>query len=344
MKKFLVVLSVILAIAGIGGTGYFFYQYSKTKGEKEVLVQQNAQLQSNIDAIGPVTTAYTVAAEVKCGNVIQDSDFVEVTMPVSSITDNTILDKTSIVGMLYKIDITPGTTITSDMVMSNEFDETIYQQDMAFDYLPLGLKVGDYVDIRMTFPYGETFIVLTHKRIEQLVQETSVVKMYLTPAQQAIWTSALRDSALYKENGLSLYLTKYVEPGVQDSTVAYYPVRQEMEGVVTLNPNIKNKKECINDALRKQIDLMLNIVTEDDKSALTAGVQTEASAIKNSVTQYIEDTGNSSESNNAGNTSTEVTEDTQLDTSFNLDETEVTDSLQTLDSSLETLPDEPVIN
>ena len=77
MKKFLIVLLVLLTIAGCAGTGYFYYQYTTSVKEKNTLVQQNGELQASIDAIGPMTTAYTVKANVFVGKEVKAEDFIE---------------------------------------------------------------------------------------------------------------------------------------------------------------------------------------------------------------------------------------------------------------------------
>jgi hypothetical protein len=324
MKKFFKVVGVLLGVAGVAGCVYFAIQYNTVKSEKEVLIQQNAQLQSNIDAIGPITTAYTVAVDVENGNVIGADDFVEMTVPVSSVTETTILNIDDIVGKLYKIDIQPGTTVTSDMVMTNDFSETVYEKDMGFDYLPLGIEVGDYVDVKISLPYGETFVVMQHKRVEQVVLDTNVIKTYLTPAQQALWESAMRDKALYGGIGVSLYVDKYVEPGVQNDTNASYPVRQEVAAVVMVDRNITDKKECVNNTLRQSIDQMLEAVVEEDGSKLQSGVSSEASQINSSVSLYTENTTNKSD----------VTGDDSTTGDIDLDSYSGVDDLQELDSTL----------
>lgn len=320
MKKFLIVLLCIIAVAGVGCSVYLGMQYSQVSKEKEVIVQQNAVLQSNIDAIGPVTVAYTVASEVSKGDVIHTEDFVEITVPASSITEDTVIDLGSIDGLLYKVDICPGTTMTNSLVMDNAFAETVYEQDMTFNFLPLGLEVGDYVDVEIVFPFGETFTVIPHKRIEQVVLSANTVKVRATAAQQILWESAQKDKDLYGGKGLVLRLSKYVEPGVNDDVVGFYPVRSEMEAVVNLNPNIKDAKQCVNSRLRRQIDALLDAVTDEDGQKLQAGANSESSGINQAASAYVENKDNGSSNDSF-----------DLNDSF---EAEVTEGLEEIDGTL----------
>lgn len=301
MKKVLIVLSILLAVLGTSGTGYFYWQYSTTKGEKEILVTQNGQLQNAIDAIGPVTKAWTVKTTVFAGKEIKEDDLVEQTIPVSSVNENYILEKSDLLGKYYKVSTQPGTSLTKDIVMDDEMPATTYERDLTFSFLPLGLKLGDYIDIRMVLPYGEEFIVIEHERVEQIVTSTNTVKVLLDEAQLALWTSARTDKALWGNKGLALYVTKYVEPGIHDPAIPFYPVRKEMESVVTLNPNIANKKQCVNAELRNEIERKLAAVNDTDGGVINSGRLEEATGINTSKEMYSPGaTGNPETSGSGG--------------------------------------------
>lgn len=292
MKKGLVTMLILLLVGGCGAGAFFSVKYQKmykqVSGEKEVLVTQNAQLQSSIDAIGPVTTAYTVSAKVYSGKVITEEDLIPVSIPQSSVADGeTILDPMEVIGKYWKVNVQPGTTVTNSVVMDSGLTETVYEQDMTFSTLPLGIEVGDYVDIKISLPYGQTFYVMTHKRIEQLVIDQLTIKMYLTTTELEIWESACVDYALNKEKGMKLWVSKYVEPGIQDAE-AYYPVRSEIADLIKASPNIPDYTVCVSDKVRKAFDAWLMNVDELDKSKLMSGVNQEASGINSARSTYID--------------------------------------------------------
>lgn len=288
MKKFLVVLVCLLAIAGIGGSVFLFMQYKDVAKDRETLVEQNAVLQGAIDAIGPVTTAYTVSIPVVKGDVVKSEDFISITIPQANITDDTVTDISEIEGMLYKVTIRPGTTVTKSLIMGREHEDAIYELDMAFNFLPLGLKVGDYVNVKVTLPFGQTFIALSHLRVEQVVTDAYVIKTHVNAVEQELWKSAQKDVALYSSKGLSVFLEKYIEPGVDDNIKVFYPVRQEMESVISLNPNIVDARSCINHTLREKIDEVLLAVEDQDGNMLYGGNSSEAGALNNALNTYIE--------------------------------------------------------
>lgn len=279
MKNILIVFLSLLVLAGIGGTIYYFKQTDAAKKEYNKVVQQNTQLSNELGSAPKPVEVLTVNKPVQAGMIIAVSDLAKQYAYASSVNSQTITQLEDLVGKYYKVDLQPGTTLTKDLVMEEVYDEILYERDLFFDYLPVGLKVGDYIDIRLTLPYGEEFIVIQHERVQDMIDASKLVKVILNEAQLALYTSARKDYALYKQKGLSVYITKYVEPGITDEAIPFYPVRKEMEASVEINPNIVDKQQCINTQLREQIDEMLAKVTIEDGGMLMGDVSTEAAAI-----------------------------------------------------------------
>ena len=162
MKKVLIVLLFLITIGTTVGTIYFFKQYKEVSGEKENLVMQNATLQSTIDSIGPVTTAWTVkeGLNIEPGDEVLDEHLIQQTVPASSVNSNWVLNKSDLVGKYYKVHIDAGTSLTYDLLMETDSVEDYeYERDVLLSSIPVGLEVGDYVSFRYVLPYGEEFIV-----------------------------------------------------------------------------------------------------------------------------------------------------------------------------------------
>lgn len=292
-KKILFIFFVLLALAGIGGSVYFYLQYKDASEERLTLLTENGQLQNKVEAIGPFTTVYTVKAKTKPGQEIKLDQLVQMSVPLSATNDTYILDPNKIVGMQFKIEIMPKTPITTSLVMTDDMEDTMYERDLVMDSIPIGLSVGDYIDLRVVLPYGEELVVIPHKRIYKLVD--NVIELKLNPAELAKYTSLTRDQALYANKGLTVYITKYVEPGIQTDTHNTYPVRKDMESIVNADPNIKNKDACINTTFRDIIEERLapfndttNTIAQRDGGLLSSGGTKEHSAIKAANKLYIE--------------------------------------------------------
>ena len=290
MSKVLSVILVLALLVCIGVAAYFGINLSKAEKENENMSQTVSSLQQQVNAIGPMGTMYTVKIDVSVGDEITADNIVPVSIPQYCITDNYVNSIEQITGCFYKVDLQQGTPLTMDMVMTEEFDSPSYIRELTLDYGPVDCVVGDYIDLRLDLPFGESFIVLPHKRIMGKVDKT--IQIHMDEAELALYKSALIDKAYYGDVGLNLYAVKYVEPGVYDDTVMpFYPVRVEIAGVVAVNPNIANKAQCINTKLRTDIDLRLSQVNSTVGGKLSSGVSKEASNI-DSARDFFADNAN----------------------------------------------------
>lgn len=269
MKKVLIIIAFIIVIgAGVGGTLYFYKQNQNQIEQNAQLVQQNAQVQSQLNAIGAMTTAYEVVTKCYSGNQIKETDLIQVSVPVSTTNTYSITDKAMLVGKYYRIDVNPGTILSADMLMAEPEDVHYkFTRELTVTSLPVTTVKGDYVDIRMILPNGEELVVFAHKRIEDLYECT--MTFYMSEEENLILNSALQEYGNYSSYVL-LYVTKYLEPGNDTDTIAFYPVQHEMENMVKFNPNIVDKTRCINESMRDHIDKVLLIYTDDDNAAVSS--------------------------------------------------------------------------
>lgn len=234
MKKKLIIVGVILGFVLSGVATFFITNYFHNK-ETEQLTSQIATLNANLDAIGPIVTCYTVQSATFPGQEITEDLIVEQSIP-SSFKNDSFATIEDLVGLYSKVAITPGTPITKDMVMSEEVIDSLREVDISGNRWPIGLKEGDYVDLRITYPRGEDFIVLSHKRVMSITEQT--LKVHMTEEEQQLYQAALVDYYLSRGYGGDMYLTKYVEPGIQEDAAVYYSVPSNIEAVCRKDPNI----------------------------------------------------------------------------------------------------------
>lgn len=294
MKKFLLVLLVLVTIGTTAGMIYFIVQWNQVKGEKENLVSQNAMLQSTVDAIGPTTQAWTVlpGLDIEPGDEIIADHLVQQTVPVSSVTDNYVMSKEELIGKFYKVTVREGTSLTKDLLMDTDsVADYAYERDILIDYLPVGSEVGDYVSFRFDLPYGQEFIIFEKKRIKEI--NTNTFKIDMSEAEVNIWKSVQTDMAIYKQVGSNVYVVKYNEPGVMEETIPFYPVRQDMYPIVTVNPNIPDKTRLINEQLRLYVDYVLDM-SRDEQHRTDAGMvssqnSNEASSIQSDYKEWLQE-------------------------------------------------------
>ena len=241
MKKGIAIILIIAALLlGAGGVfiGFFFYNQSVV----ERLNAEITQLSIELDSIGDITECYTYKSDVKKGQLITEEMLDKQDIPVKMVNESYVTNKAQIVGKYSKVTILRGTPITADILMEDDvMDEkalynTIREYDVVVNLWPIGLSIGDYVDMRITMPYGEEYIVLSHMRINGMSSGT--VKFLMTETEMNLYQSALVDYYLNASKGVMLYFTKYIEPGVQEKAIVTYKVNDQIMTAMKHNPNL----------------------------------------------------------------------------------------------------------
>lgn len=244
-----------------------------------------AELSATIAAYGSDVTVYTVSNAVKAGDVVDDNNIESFTIPSSVDNDQYVHSVSEISGRVFKIAVNPGTPITTNMTMTEPIEDDMRDRDIVLDRYTVGLRVGDYIDIRMTMPYGDDYLVLNHKRVYGLGENT--IKLYLSEFEWAQYQGAMVDYYLNQEYGATIYADRYIEPGVQQAAVKYYAVPTNIAALIQKNPNIIDKAEA-NDlnSWRTAIEELLIIFRDEedtvdsDGSKLSGGRSTFNASIK----------------------------------------------------------------
>lgn len=236
-----VITFVITAILASGV--WFFIMHMRTEKITEEFQGEIAVLTSRLDAYGEDITCYTVSEEFSyhydydtTGQILTEEAITPITVPSSLVGDAYVTDIDEIRGKYCKVNIVPGTPLTADLLMSEWFDDTLRDVDITVNSRVVGMRVGDYVDVRITLPFGEDYIIFPHKRIQYIGDRS--IKVYLNEAEWQTWQSATVDYYLNQQYGCRIYLTKYIEPGVQQVAQSYYAPSDRVYEIMRRDPNI----------------------------------------------------------------------------------------------------------
>lgn len=262
----------------------FVYWRNITDETRETYTAEIAELNATIASYGEPVEVYTVTAAVKAGDVIEAENIETMKMYSSLLTDQYVTNPKDITDRYYKVAVNPGTPIMKNMVMDEELDDSMRDRDIILDRMTVGLEEGDYIDIRMTMPYGDDYVVLSHKRVYELNDGT--IKLHLNELEWNTYQGALIDYFLNKEYGCTLYADKYIEPGLQQDAVKFYAVPTNIAALLQKNPNIINKDEASSlNEWRNSIEELLVIFRDEedtvdaDGSRLATGRQTMNEAV-----------------------------------------------------------------
>lgn len=256
----LIVVMIILIILNV--FQFFFWKNLNDDTAKQYTAEIS-NLNATIAGYGEEVTCYTVTAAVKAGDEITEDSIEEMKTYSSLLTEQYITDLDSILGRYYKVALNPGTPIFTNCIMDEELDDTNRDRDIVLDHMTVGLQEGDYIDVRITMPYGDDYIVLSHKRVYGIHEES--IKLYLNEVEWNTYQGALIDYFLNQEYGCTIYADKYVEPGLQVDAVPYYAVPTNIAALMQRNPNVLNKEAAASlTEWRESLEELLVIFRDND--------------------------------------------------------------------------------
>lgn len=251
-KRNLVIAAVFAAIV-ISGV------VASTLGFKKELDERQLEIESLEDEIAMLqsdqTTVYVTAAAVKANNSIVSTDVTTVDLPSESVPENAVTDWEQISGKIYKIGLASGAVLTTDMVQEELLTDDMRELDVVVGEIPIGLEAGDYVDIRISFPLGQDYIAMSHKRVLAINQQT--VKLVVNEQDFYTYESLKTDLSLYEST--KTYAVKYLEAGIQASATDYYPMNLEGLETMILDPNMDTSDYADVLASREQLELQLKL-------------------------------------------------------------------------------------
>lgn len=256
VSLFFIAVIAVLCILGMSSI-------NKYKATIDTQNQQISNLESSLTDIGPLITGYVVTRDVRPGERITEENIDELLYEVSvpekltlqlvgdndeGVEDTVIQSKSELMDMYFKIGLREGTVITLEDVIAEDILDSWRYFDTVLDETPVGVKAGDYIDIRISFPFGEDFIAISHKKIEEI--NSGVLKLILDEQEILTYNSMLLDKALY--GGVKIYAVEYVDGGAQNKAENFYPIQVSLSEISHMDPNILEdvKQEMI---LKRQV-------------------------------------------------------------------------------------------
>lgn len=252
---------------------------------------------------------YTAASEIKSGEVITADKLLPIQvrseLDISNYLTDAYFYATDDQGnqkeFVAKVEIAGGSVLTESMV--RESDNELQNDERIVEYnmisLPSQLANDDYIDVRISFPNGESYIVLSKKYVEA----TTSTSVWMKMSELDIMTlsSAIVETAQIQ--GARLYATTYIEPGIQQKLEPTYAVNEAV--IDAVNKDINVLTDAMNalyerwqrtsgtgasdfTVQRNQINGYLNGKTSEDKANAVAGANaTEDEAIKNARDAFV---------------------------------------------------------
>ena len=194
--------------------------------------------------------------------------------------------------LVMRIDVPAGAFVTKDMFI--EADEEVASTERIQEYnmilLPSQLKNGDYVDIRLSLPTGQDYVVLSKKKV--LGTDATGIWFYMDEEEMLTINNAIVES--YVIAGSKLYATQYTDPGMQKASATTYTVSGAVLTMIQNSPNItqeaKDNLWLRYDSVGRttNIETLLDKYRDSMNSIVQSKTQEEASKVQAARQSYVE--------------------------------------------------------
>lgn len=280
-NAFLLGILVMLIISAVVGTALYFLVLN---GDKET---ESGQVISK-------RIVYVAKTQIKSGDTIKNGVNIEKqelpTSVASGLADGAALSE----GTTAKIDLPAGTILTTSMInLGQEITSDVRFVEYNMISLPITLSVGNYIDIRLTLPSGQDYIVVSKKIVQSINGDT--IGLNLSEDEILTMSSAIIEAYIMKAS--NIYAIQYVEPGNQQQATPTYAVNNSVLALMNSDANIEATAKA---ALRErysnatQTELRNNFIQNEinqyateSKTNIEAGIQEQIEKAKKERETYL---------------------------------------------------------
>lgn len=208
-----------------------------------------------------IKEAYVVTKEIQAGEVIslENMSYEQI---YSSVPQDAFVTKKEI-GSIALVTIPEKSHVLKAMVIEDMVENSLREQEFSVFQLNRNLKENNFVDIRIVYPNGENYIVLSKKAIKNLSLENNNCFLWLTEEEILTVSSAIVDA--YLHNGTKLYTTKYIEPQIQEASIQTYQPNEAVISLIKTDPNVVQRaSDYLSKSLRRKLEERLDASKENE--------------------------------------------------------------------------------
>ncbi|HOQ01987.1 MAG TPA: hypothetical protein PK604_14480 [Acetivibrio clariflavus] len=304
-RKNSVSISVFLGVV-FGGLVLFsaaallgFNQYRKMENTyKNSIKERDNQIQGyQLQIEENKRTAYIPVEDIKFDTKIEEHMVEEVEI-MSSIPGEYFMTEDDM-GKKIKTDLKAGLPIMKYMLEDELVNDDIRNVEFNTLLLQSNIKKNDFIDVRIRFPNGEDYIVLTKKQVSDIYLPTNTIWLNLGQKELMTLSSATVDA--YLREGTKLYVVKYVDPQVQKSAIPTYPHNVDVQMAMMADPNILEKASiALANQAREALEQRIGQMSQDVMKSIKSGIDIENNERKKSIEETLkqESAGNNKKNNN----------------------------------------------
>lgn len=172
---FLAGLSLTLIIVG---AGYFYYRNNRYKMTEEEKLQIRQLAIEEYKQNNPTSLVYTVVTGKKSGEVLLDTDIAAAEINAALIPDDAVTDPSLAVGKVIRCSISTNTVITDSILYGKQdYPDDMRLVEYSVVNLPQKLQKSEFIDIRIMFPNGLDYIILSKKQVTDMERRRKIKKI-----------------------------------------------------------------------------------------------------------------------------------------------------------------------
>lgn len=234
-------LSIGLVLAVLATCGTYYYGVIQMKSMKH-------QYEALLDDIRhpPSVEAWVLKQDLQQGMVITEDLLDQVSLPQTFASKGLLVTKDEALGNSARVTMHKGQVLYhSSVYVPEEVPADLRRFELTSLVLPYDVNEEDVIDVRISFPSGLDYVVLSKKQIKEIIQIGSdqhreeVLVVYLNTDELLRLSSAFVDA--YLRLGTYLYPTVYVAPDVQEAANVTYPANEDVQILMQEDPNIVQK-------------------------------------------------------------------------------------------------------
>lgn len=261
-KKLIIAGCIGASIVALIAVIVFYSIFTSMKAEEEKKVRKYEKEISELKTwTKQQERGLVINQEIEAGTVITEYMLEEVLLPERSAAKDLATEQQA-VGRIAKVNLSENTLLTKSILFENEATpDDLRAAEYSFILLQSKLSADDFVDIRIQFPNGNDYILLSKKKVNNIEDKT--VWLNLNEEEILSMSSAMVDA--YLENAI-IYSLSYVEPYTQEASIVTYPIKQNVLDLILKSPNIVNvAREQLEARDRGFLETQLEKISEEEK-------------------------------------------------------------------------------
>lgn len=248
-------------------SGYFYYQHTQKK-EISLRKQYEEEVKEYQAWAGQNKTGYALTEDVVAGTKITEEMVKEIVLPPLGTAEDLVHPINLKGDHFARVDMKAKTVLVDGLLYKEEMiEKDIREAEYSFIEIPTKLSDEQFVDIRIQFPTGEDYILLSKKKVKEV--DGMTMWLNLDEGELLSMSSAVVDAYI---EGAKIYSIPYVDGYVQESSEITYPVKPNVLDLIKESPNIVNiAKLNLEKQNRQRLESSLAAMEEVERAKLRQG-------------------------------------------------------------------------